>query len=104
LPRQPEEQDTVVTFVNKLTVHGDIDTFLAVKERLTAYMSAQPGHVSNQTLRHVGRPDVFLESAVWESAAAHQQAVRSQEFQALVQQLMPLAGAEPGLYETVEAL
>lgn len=93
----------MVTFVNKLTVHGDVDTFLAVKDRLTAYMSAQPGHVSNQTLRHVGEPNVFLEYAVWEDAAAHQQAVRSEEFQALVQELVPLAKPEPGLYETVEA-
>ena len=93
----------MVTFVNKLTVHGDIDTFLAVKDRLTAYMSAQPGHVSNQTLRHGGEPHVFLEQAVWENAAAHRQAVRSEEFQALIRQLVPLATPEPGLYETLEA-
>jgi quinol monooxygenase YgiN len=93
----------VVTFVNKLTVHGDIDTFLAVKDRLTAYMSAQPGHVSNQTLRHVGERNVFIEVAVWRDAAAHQQAARSEQFQALIRQLVPLAQPEPGLYESVEA-
>ncbi|WP_192583570.1 antibiotic biosynthesis monooxygenase family protein [Streptomyces albicerus] len=93
----------MVTFVNKLTVHGDIDTFLAVKDRLTAYMSAQPGHVSNQTLRHVGERNVFIEVAVWQDAAAHQQAARSEQFQALIRQLVPLAQPEPGLYESVEA-
>ncbi|MFC7310273.1 antibiotic biosynthesis monooxygenase family protein [Streptomyces monticola] len=93
----------MVTFVNKLTVHGDFDTFLAVKDRLTAYMSAQPGHVSNQTLRHVGDPNVVLELAVWEDAAAHQRAVRSEEFQAIVKGLGPLATPDPGLYETYEA-
>jgi quinol monooxygenase YgiN len=92
----------VVTFVNKLTVHGDIDAFLAVKDRLTAYMSAQPGHISNQTLRHVGERNVFIEVAVWEDADSHRRAARSEEFQTLIQQLMPLAAPEPGLYETAE--
>ncbi|MEV6174980.1 antibiotic biosynthesis monooxygenase family protein [Streptomyces sp. NPDC051954] len=92
----------MVTFVNKLTVHGDLDTFLAVKGRLTSYMAAQPGYVSHQTLRHAGAPNVFLELAVWQDAAAHQQAVRSEEFQSLVKGLGPLATPDPGLYETVE--
>ncbi|MFF3847875.1 antibiotic biosynthesis monooxygenase family protein [Streptomyces sp. NPDC002328] len=92
----------MVTFVNKLTVHGDLDAFLAVKGRLTAYMAAQPGYVSHRTLRHTGAPDVFLELAVWQDAAAHGRAVRSPEFQSLVQGLRPLATPDPGLYETVE--
>ncbi|MET8944915.1 antibiotic biosynthesis monooxygenase family protein [Streptomyces sp. NPDC004542] len=92
----------MVTFVNKLTVHGDLETFLAVKDRLTAYMSAQPGHVRNKTLRHVGDPRIFLEYAVWEDAASHRRAAGSEEFQHLVQQLVRFASAEPGLYESVE--
>jgi quinol monooxygenase YgiN len=92
----------MVTFVNKLTVHGDLDTFLAVKGKLTAYMSAQPGYVSHLTLRHAGEPNVYLELAVWKDAAAHQKAVRSEEFQLLVKGLGPLATPDPGLYEIVE--
>jgi quinol monooxygenase YgiN len=93
----------MVTFVNKLTVHGDIDEFLAVKDRLTAYMSSQPGYLGHEGLRSLGDDRVFLELAVWENPAAHQRAVRSKEFQALVKDLGPLATPEPGLYETVEA-
>ncbi|MGW3989871.1 antibiotic biosynthesis monooxygenase family protein [Streptomyces sp. NPDC004830] len=93
----------MVTFVNKLIVHGDMDAFLAVKDRLTAYMSAQPGYVSHQTLRQAGQPNVYLELAVWRDATAHGTAVRSKEFQSLVHRLRPLATPEPGLYETVEA-
>lgn len=92
----------MVTFVNKLTVHGDIDRFLDVKERLTSYMSAQPGHLSHQTLRHLADSRIFLEYAVWEDAASHGRAVRGAEFQALVKELGPFASAEPGLYETVQ--
>ncbi|MEG8279685.1 antibiotic biosynthesis monooxygenase family protein [Streptomyces sp. AHA2] len=92
----------MVTFVNKLTVHGDIDAFLAVKGRLTSYMSAQPGYVSHLTLRHAGEPHVFLELAVWKDAGAHRKAVRSEEFQSLVKDLGPLATPDPALYEIVE--
>ncbi|MEV5880474.1 antibiotic biosynthesis monooxygenase family protein [Streptomyces sp. NPDC052101] len=92
----------MVTFVNKLTVHGDLDAFLAVKGRLTAYMAAQPGYVSHRTLRHAADSRVFLELAVWQDAAAHGKAVRSEEFQSIVRQLGPLATPDPGLYETVE--
>ncbi|MEU0580169.1 AMP-binding protein [Streptomyces griseoincarnatus] len=102
-PLQHPQEQTMVTFVNKLTVHGDVDAFLAVKDRLTSYMSAQPGYVSHQTLRHAGQPNVYLELAVWQDAAAHQKAVRSEEFQSIVKNLGPLATPEPGLYETVEA-
>ncbi|MFJ5049828.1 AMP-binding protein [Streptomyces sp. NPDC088719] len=102
-PHPHRQEQTMVTFVNKLTVHGDVDAFLAVKDRLTSYMSGQPGYVSHQTLRHAGQPNVFLELAVWQDAAAHGKAVRSEEFQSIVEGLGPLATPEPGLYETVEA-
>ncbi|MFE7777906.1 antibiotic biosynthesis monooxygenase family protein [Streptomyces sp. NPDC057445] len=91
----------MVTFVNKLNVHGDIEEFLAAKSRVTAYMSAQPGYVSHQTLRLVGAPNVFVELAVWEDAAAHRAAVTGEGFQELVRGLAALATPEPGLYETV---
>ncbi|MFJ8546470.1 AMP-binding protein [Streptomyces sp. NPDC093586] len=102
-PHPHHQEQTMVTFVNKLTVHGDVDAFLAVKDKLTSYMSAQPGYVSHQTLRHAGQPNVFLELAVWQDAAAHRKAVRSEEFQSIVKGLGPLATPEPGLYETVGA-
>jgi antibiotic biosynthesis monooxygenase (ABM) superfamily enzyme len=44
----------MVTFVNKLTVHGDVEEFLAAKDRVTAYMSAQPGYLGHRTLRLAG--------------------------------------------------
>ncbi|MFE0315507.1 antibiotic biosynthesis monooxygenase family protein [Streptomyces albogriseolus] len=89
----------MVTFVNKLTVHGDPDEFAAVRARLTAYMAAQPGYAGHRTLRHAGDPAVHLEIAEWESAAAHRAAVTSEEFQRLVAGLRPLVTAEPALYE-----
>ncbi|MEU3838517.1 antibiotic biosynthesis monooxygenase [Streptomyces sp. NPDC028635] len=89
----------MVTFVNKLTVHGDPETFRSVRARVSAYMAAQPGYVSHRTLRQAGAPDVRLEIAEWESAEAHRAAVTSEEFQRLVAGLRPLVTAEPALYE-----
>jgi quinol monooxygenase YgiN len=91
----------MVTFVNKLTVHGDVEEFLAAKDRVTAYMSAQPGYVDHQTLRLVGSEPVFLELAQWQDAAAHRAAVTSPAFRELVGGLRQLATPDPGLYETL---
>lgn len=92
----------MVTFINKLTVNGDIEEFLEIKRSLTEFMSAQPGYRSSSTLRRVGRSNVFIEMAEWDDAASHQAAVRSEEFRARVKGLGALAGVEPGLYEEVD--
>ncbi|MFF9778203.1 antibiotic biosynthesis monooxygenase family protein [Streptomyces sp. NPDC013978] len=91
----------MVTFVNKLTVHGDVEEFLAAKDRVTAHMSTQPGYLGHQTLRLVGGKPVFLELAQWQDAAAHRAAVTHPDFQALVGGLRQLATPEPGLYEVL---
>jgi quinol monooxygenase YgiN len=88
----------MVTFVNKLTVHGDPDAFLAVRARLTAYMSAQPGYISHQNLRALGQDNVHLEIAVWQSAEAHRAAVAGDGFAALIADLKLLVTAEPAMY------
>lgn len=92
----------MVTFVNKLTVHGDHDTFLEVRARLTAFMSARPGYVGHRHLRKLGADVVYLELAEWEDAAAHRAAFATEEFQRLIAQLKPLVSAEPAMYEAAE--
>ncbi|MFJ3927855.1 antibiotic biosynthesis monooxygenase family protein [Streptomyces sp. NPDC090022] len=93
----------MVTFVNKLTVHGDVEEFLAAKERISAFMSAQPGHIAHRTLGSLGEPNVFIEIAEWLDAASHQAAMRSETFRELVGPLAALATPEPGLFRTLEA-
>ncbi|RSS83378.1 antibiotic biosynthesis monooxygenase [Streptomyces sp. WAC06614] len=92
----------MVTFVNKLTVHGDIEEFLAAKEKISAFMSAQPGHIAHRTLNSLGEPHVFIEIAEWLDAASHRAAVTSETFRELVGPLAALATPEPGLFRTVE--
>ncbi|MEU7068374.1 antibiotic biosynthesis monooxygenase family protein [Streptomyces sp. NPDC051578] len=91
----------MVTFVNKLSVHGDLGRFLAARHRLTRFLSAQPGCVSHQTLRLVGAADVFVELSVWKDADAHRAAVAADGYRRLSEELAELAAPEPGLYEAV---
>jgi len=91
----------MVTFVNKLTVNGDVAEFWRIKESLTEFMERQPGYRSSSVLRSVGKPNVFIEMAEWDDAESHQRAVRSDDFQARVRGLGALASVEPGLYEVV---
>ena len=91
----------MVTFVNKLTVNGDLAEFLRIKQSMTEFMSAQPGYRRSSTLRHVGQHNVFIEMAEWDDADSHQAALRSEEFRALIKGLGGLATAEPGLYQEV---
>lgn len=92
----------MVTFVNKLTINGDVQEFFKIKESLTEYMCVQPGYRSSSMLRQVGQDNVFIEVAEWDDAASHQRAVRSEGFQARVKGLGGLASVEPGLYERVD--
>ncbi|MGX9891572.1 antibiotic biosynthesis monooxygenase family protein [Streptomyces sp. NPDC002276] len=91
----------MVTFINKLTVNGDLAEFQRIKHSMTEFMSAQPGYRGSSTLRQVGQDNVFIEMAEWQDAASHQAALRSNEFRDLIKGLSGLASAEPGLYEEV---
>ncbi|KIF06065.1 antibiotic biosynthesis monooxygenase family protein [Streptomyces sp. NPDC093801] len=91
----------MVTYVNKLNVHGDLVRFLDAKSRLTRFVSAQPGCVSHQTLRLVGTANFFVELSVWEDTAAHRAAVSSEGFRELARELAVLATREQGLYEAL---
>ncbi|WP_331733528.1 antibiotic biosynthesis monooxygenase family protein [Streptomyces sp. NBC_01276] len=91
----------MVTFVNRLDVHGDLSEFLAVKTRAARFVRAQPGCVSHQTLRLVGPANVYVELSVWRDAAAHRAAVTSEGFRNLSRDLAELATPETALYETV---
>ncbi|MER6217040.1 antibiotic biosynthesis monooxygenase family protein [Streptomyces sp. NPDC048387] len=91
----------MVTYVNKLNVHGDLARFLDAKNRLARFVSTQPGCVSHQTLRLVGTANFFVELSVWEDTAAHRAAVTSEGFRELARELAVLATREQGLYEAL---
>ncbi|MCF3179389.1 MULTISPECIES: antibiotic biosynthesis monooxygenase family protein [unclassified Streptomyces] len=91
----------MVTYVNKLNVHGDLVRFIDAEDRLTRFVSSRPGCVSHQTLRLVGTANFFVELSVWEDTAAHRAAVTSEGFRELAREIAVLATREQGLYETL---
>jgi long-chain acyl-CoA synthetase len=96
--------ETMLTLINEFVVTGDVAEFEAVLAEFNAYMSAQPGAGGYRLLRSTRRPNVFVELAEWSDAGAHQEAVRSPGFPALVARLRTLVDKSiPDLYETVRA-
>ncbi len=94
----------MVTFINQLTVTGSVEEFEAISARLSDFMSAQPGYLSHRLLRSLRRPNVFVEIAEWQEAPAHQAAVRSDEFQALIRELAQVVEKPaPDLFEEIKA-
>jgi quinol monooxygenase YgiN len=92
----------MLTLINEFTVTGDVDEFQQVLSEFNAYMSSLPGSGEYRLLRSTRRPEVFVELAEWESAEAHQAAVKSEGFLPLVARLRPLVSKSvPDLYETL---
>jgi len=93
---------TMVTFINNLTVTGDVTEFEQISAKLSDFMSEQPGYRKHALLRSLRRPEAFVEIAEWDDAEAHQRAVRSDSFQQLIRELAKVvAKPQPDLYEAV---
>lgn len=99
-PRQ-EETTAMHYFVNRFTVTGDADEFERLLGKITDYMAGQPGFRSYQLYRSVKEAGVYVETAEWDDAAAHQKAVGGDGFRGPVMEVMKLAKAEAGPYTLV---
>ncbi|MFE3323240.1 antibiotic biosynthesis monooxygenase family protein [Streptomyces sp. NPDC059176] len=91
----------MATVINRLRLTGDREEFERLLGSMTAYMKSRPGFVSHRLYRSARNPEVYVELAEWRDAADHQAALRSQEFQAHIPQLMKHAEAEPDVFEPV---
>lgn len=98
---QQEGRSAVVTFVNRFTVTGDEDEFKRLLSEVTGYMKRQPGFLSYQLYRSMQDPKVYVETGEWQDSAAHQNALRGNEFQQIVQQLVQHASARIDICEPV---
>lgn len=79
---QLEEDDSPIVFVNKFTVNPeDVDEFLKAWEADATYFKSQPGLISAQLHRGIGGSGIFINYAIWESAAQLKKAVNNTDFQ-----------------------
>lgn len=91
----------MVTLINKFTVQGDTTEFERVWQESSEFMRSQHGFLGFRLHRSLNRPDVYVNVALWESAADHQRVLASPEFGVHIKQLAALATPEPDLYSTV---
>lgn len=68
---QVKEETGPIVFINKFTVSRDeVDEFLDAWKADASYFKSQPGLISTQLHRGIAGSGVFINYAVWESAAA----------------------------------
>jgi heme-degrading monooxygenase HmoA len=91
-----------VVLVNQFTVAPeDVERFLEVWAHDASFMRRRPGFISTQLHRGTAGSTTFMNVAVWESAAALGDAVRSTEFQNAIQRYPDSAVAAPHVFEKV---
>lgn len=88
-------------FINRFTVTGDTEEFERILGEINAYMSAQPGFRRHRLYRSVKDPNVYVETAEWESAELHREALRGEGFLVGIKKVMAHASAEPAPFTVV---
>jgi len=98
--QQMEDQgDGPVVLINKFDIAaGDVEAFLAAWKADASVMKHQPGFMSTQLHRGIGGSTVFLNYAVWESAAHFKRAFRNPEFQSGLKEYPSSAVTSPHLF------
>ncbi len=99
---QLEDPGGSVFLINTLTVDPDeADQLLRAWAEDAAWMKRQPGFISTQLHRGIAGSGVFLNYAVWESAAHFKRAFTNPEFQAKLAHYPANAVVSPHLFRKV---
>ncbi|HEV2358464.1 MAG TPA: antibiotic biosynthesis monooxygenase family protein [bacterium] len=102
LRAQMEQKSGTVILINEFTVEPeDEEQFLKAWAADAALMKRQPGFISTQLHRGIGGSRVFVNYAVWESAADFKQAFNNPEFQAKMKDYPRDTAASPHLFQKV---
>ena len=97
-----EDDGGPVILINTLTVPvEDADRMLRAWTQDAAMMKQQPGFVSTQMHRGIAGSGVFLNYAVWESAAHFKAAFTSPAFREKLGEYPPSASVTPHLFRKV---
>jgi heme-degrading monooxygenase HmoA len=91
-----------VVLINTFTVAPEeADQLLEAWAADAAFMKAQPGFISTQLHRGIGKSSVFLNYAIWESADAFARAFARPEFRSSLAKYPPSTVASPHLFSKV---
>lgn len=90
-----------IVFVNKFTVNPeDVDEFLKAWEADATYFKSQPGLISAQLHRVIG-VGIFINYAIWESAAQLKKPVNNTDFQTRVSRYPASTTISPHIFKKV---
>jgi heme-degrading monooxygenase HmoA len=99
---QMDQEIGPVILINEFTVAPeDTEQFLKAWAGDAGIMKQQPGFISTQLHRGIGKSRVFVNYALWESAADFRRAFNNPEFQSRVRDYPPSVVATPHLFQKV---
>jgi heme-degrading monooxygenase HmoA len=91
-----------VILLNKFTVKPeDVDEFLKAFADTTEIFKRQPGFISAQLHRGIGKSSTFFNYVVWESVKDFKQAFNRPEFQSKMSDVLPNVIMSPHLFKKV---
>lgn len=100
--RQIAVEASPVVLVNLFTVDsGEEQALLEAWAHDAAFMKAQPGFISTQMHKALGESRVYLNYAVWDSAAAFRAAFEHPEFRSRLSAYPASAVASPHLFQKI---
>jgi len=100
LSEQSEENIGPVILINKFNVDPDkVAEFLEAWTNDAAFFKQQPGLISAQLHRGIGKSNVFLNYAVWDSTENFRKAINRPEFRARLEKYPTGTVASPHLFK-----
>jgi quinol monooxygenase YgiN len=99
---QMEAEGGPFILINTFSVDStEVEQLLKAWAEDAAFMKQQPGFTSTQLHRGIAGSCVFINYAVWESAADFKRAFNQPEFQAYLQKYPPSTTTSPHLFKKV---
>jgi len=98
-PTEETRRDTMLVFINRITVTGDVAEVERLLGRLAEHITAQPGFRSRRLYQAAENGTVFIEVVEWENAEAHRNAASGDGFFGPLKEIRQHATAEPGVFE-----
>jgi quinol monooxygenase YgiN len=102
LSEQLEENVSPVILINKFNVKPEeADQFLKAWADYAAYFKSQPGFISAQLHRGIGGSGIFVNYAIWESAAHLKKALNNIDLQDILSKYPVSTVVSPHLFKKV---
>jgi heme-degrading monooxygenase HmoA len=102
ITEQAKTDAAPIVLLNVFTIEPDaVDEYLASWKKDAEWMQKQPGYISTQLHRAVGKPTMFVNYAVWESVAHFRAAFEHPEFKESMKSYQETVTSHPHLLQKI---